>query len=182
MASLAFLHQLPRNFEASFEVPVRLNKPKAYYEAQSLSKYLFVKEIDIKKANLEVLTQGRSWPQGIGYLHAATYLGFFFYILFYLSKILKSFEHKIPFASRNPLYVRNIGFLTIGLGIYEFLIMLLVCSLFHDKFRVLNGHTIEFPSFWDLNIVAIFLGLVLLSLAEVFKQGEELQDLESQTV
>ena len=182
MACLAFLNILPKYHDASFELPVHLENPITYYEVENLSDYLFAKRIEIKKANLEIGTRDKSWPQGIGYLHAAVYLAFFFLILLYLSKILKSFEAKYPFTSRNPLFIRNIGFLSIGLGIYEFLIMLFVCRFFHDKFNLQHGKTLEFPSFWDLNLDAIFLGFILLALAQVFRQGEELQELESQTV
>lgn len=182
MASLAFFNLLPPHLEASFELPVQLKNPMDHYKVENLTEHLYIQEIEIKQANLEIRTKDRSWPQGIGYLHAAIYLSFFFFSLFYLGKIFKSFELTYPFSSGNPVYIRNIGFLSIGLGVYEFLIMLFVCSLFHDKFRLLHGNTLEFPSLWELNISAIFLGFVLISLAEVFKQGKELQDLESQTI
>ena len=179
---LASVGILPKSFDASIEVPVRLDNPIAYYQAKSLDAAYLPKEIEIKKASLEVVPVNRSWPQGIAYAHAAFYLTFYFAILFFLGKIFRSFSSESSFSPNNPSHLRKIGFVAIGLGLYEFLVMLLVASYFHNTFEVQHAETLAFPSFWDINLLAVFMGLIFLSLAEVFNQGWELQELESQTV
>ncbi|MEL6256289.1 MAG: DUF2975 domain-containing protein, partial [Bacteroidota bacterium] len=149
---------------------------------RSLDENFSIKYIEIQKANLEILPSERRWSQGIGYLHGAFYLGIYFAILLFLGKIFKSFKNGEQFSINNPSHIRKIGFFAIGLGFYEYLIMVFVCVYFHDKFILLNGSTISFPSLWEVKYSAVFMGLILLALAEVFNQGWELQELESQTV
>lgn len=182
IAMLAFTGLLPEKFDAFFEVPVNLKNPTTYYSPSSLDEHYSVKYIEIKKANLEILPTERRWSQSIGYFHGAIFLAFYFAILLFLGKIFKSFKDGEQFSIENPAHIRKIGFLSIGLGIYEYLVMVFVCAYFHEKFELLNGTTISFPSLWEINYSAVFMGLIFLSLAEVFNQGWELQELESQTV
>lgn len=182
IALLAFTGQLPENFTAFFEVPVQLENPSSYYKPHSLDENFQVQYIEVKKANLEILVKERSWSQSLGYIHAGIYLSFYFFILFFLGKIFKSFKDGESFSSKNPARIRKIGFLAISLGFYEYLIILFSCVYFHDKFELVNGTTIAYPSLWEIKYSAVFMGLIFLALAEVFNKGKELQELESQTV
>lgn len=166
----------------TFEVPISLNEPSAYFHPKSLDASFSVSHIEIQKANLEVKPQAKAYFQSLGYFHASLYVGFFLGILIFLAKLLKYVKEGDPFNPGNSYSIRNIGLLSIGLGVYEFLFMFGITRFFHHKFTLDHGHTLEYPSIWDMNLVAIFLGLVFISLSQVFKHGFELQDLESQTV
>ena len=182
IALLAFTGLLPENFNAFFEVPIQLEEPSSFYSPHSLDENFEVRYIEIKKANLEILPREKNWSQSLAYVHASLYLSLYFFILYFLGKIFKSFKDGESFSAKNPNYIQKIGFLAIGLGFYEYLIILLSCIYFHDKFTLVNGTTIDFPSLWEIKFSAVFMGLIFLALAEVFNQGKELQDLESQTV
>ncbi|MEM8892719.1 MAG: DUF2975 domain-containing protein [Bacteroidota bacterium] len=182
IALLAFTGLLPENFNAFFEVPIELEEPSAYFAPHSLDENFEIRYIEIKKANLEILPKERNWAQSLAYVHASFYLSLYFFILYFLGKIFESFKDGESFSAKNPTHVRKIGFIAIILGFYEYLIILLSCTYFHDKFELAHGTTIPFPSLWEINYSAVFMGLIFLALAEVFNQGRELQELESQTV
>ncbi len=182
MALLALFGQLPDKLAASFEVPVHLQKMNELYPVKNLHEDYYSAHIEVKDAKLEVLSSKKRWPQALVYLLAGIYVSLFFLILVKLSRVLKTFKTSHPFSWENVGHIRWIGALLVGLGLYEFLVSTVVARIFHDKFRVSNALMLEMPSFWDLNFVALFAGLVLLALSEVFKVGAGFQELESQTV
>lgn len=182
MAAWASFGILPQYHEISVEVPISLDESSSYFSPKSLDNRFLPKEIEIKKANIEVKSKGLSYVSISGYIHASLYIGFFLGIMIFLARILGHVKKGDPFHPQNSVSIRAIGLLSLGIGVYEFLILLLVSQFFHDRFILSHGHTLSYPSLWELNWVSIFLGLVLLVVSRIFKEGSELQDLENQTV
>ncbi len=182
MALLAIIGLLPKNMDATFELPINIQNASAYYPAENLSQQFYSTHIEVKKAELEIMPRNRTWPQTLGYLQAAIYLSFFVGILISLSKILDNFNTDQPFISSNVKYFKWIGLLTIGIAVYEFFLEIIVTNIFADKFVVSNADILNAPSFWQINFIALFLGAVFLAIAEAFKKGVYLQKLEEQTV
>ena len=182
MIVMALFGFLPNDLRATYELPLELHNAENYYTVSDLDSMYVSQGIEVKKAELEVLPDEPRWSQVFAYLQPVIYLGFFMAILHFLSKILVVFRSQTPFSISNVHYLRWIGLITIALGCYKFLIGLIVANTFYDKFEVKHATIIGGPSIWDFNYVAIFLGLVFLVLAEVFKTGHKLQELEEQTV
>lgn len=182
MALLALFGLLPNWLEASFEVPIQLKNPEKFYTPTDLDDRFYSTHIEVKNATLEVKPQQQSWSQTLAYLHAAVYLFFFLGILYFLSKMLDSFRISQPFLRKNIIYLRWMGMLTIGLGLYTFFVRLVISSIFRDKFSVAHANLIDTPSFWDINFVLLFLGMVFLTLTQAFNIGAKLQEFEDQTV
>ena len=182
MALLAMIGSLPKNMDATFELPINIHHTASHYPIEDLSQHFYGTNIEVKKAELEIMPRNRTWPQTLGYLQAATYLAFFMGILISLSKILENFNSDHPFISPNVKYFKWIGLLAICIAVYEFSLNILITNIFADKFIVKNADIVSTPSFWKINFMALFLGAVFLAIAEAFKKGVYLQELEKQTV
>lgn len=182
MAMLALLGILPKYHDISLEVPVSLQETQTYFQPESQDDQFIAKGLHIQKAHIEAKPVDRIYLQSLGYFHASLYVGFFVGILYFLARILKHVKSGHPFHVQNSSFIRAMGLLSLGLGVYEFMILLFTSQYFHDKFTLSHGSTLAYPSVWDFNVVAIFLGLVLLVLSRTFALGSDLQDLENQTV
>lgn len=182
LALLALFGILPANRDVTFELPVKLNNIQSNYPVTSHSTQYSSTHIEAKDVELEILPTKRTYPQFFAHLMAASFVGFYLAILLFLGRIINTIRNGTPFQKRNVASIRWIGILTISIAVYEFLIGWIITSIFSSKFSVENAEILSTASIWDINFITIFLGLVFLVVAEVFRYGKQLQDLEDQTV
>ncbi|MEO1050918.1 MAG: DUF2975 domain-containing protein [Bacteroidota bacterium] len=182
VAIIALFGGLPEKMYATFEVPLSLHNTTSFYSPQEINSDFTVTHIEVKRAELEVLPKNTTWWQMIGYLHAALYIMHFFLVIFLLQRIFKDLKARHTFSRSHILRIRWIGLITISIGIYQFMVRLVVTRVFSGKFVVANADVAAFPTLADFNFVAIFMGMTFILLSEVFKEGTELQELEQQTV
>lgn len=181
-AIMALIGILPKELAGTFELPIILHHADQFYEVEDLHAIYQSTEIEVKKANLEVLPRDSNLAQALLFIIAAIYGVFNYLILLNLSHLLESFKTPAPFKRNNSRYIQIIGLLTIAFPLYKYLIEILVTSVFHKHFLLQNATIPTFPSIWNINFSMLFLGFIILILAEVFKVGADLQDLEEQTV
>lgn len=182
MAIIGLLGLLPPHLHATFEVSIDLQNAQNFYPTEDLDPEYSVTHIEVPKANLEVLPKNKQWPQFLGYLFAAIYTAFFLFILTFLSRVLQTFKINQPFLKRNVSHIRWMGLITLGISIYEFCLNTFIAGFFSSKFSIHGADLKRGADLWEINFTALFLGLVLLTLAEAFKKGNELQTLEDLTV
>ena len=182
MAFLALIGLLPKNMDASFEVPIYLENLPTNYPIEDLHPSFYNVGIELIGADLEIRPKNRTWPQTLGYLQGGLYVGFFFMIFYFLSKIIGEFRNDRPFSISNIKHFKWMGWLAISLAFYRYILGHLIAGIFADKFIVKNAVIIDGPSIWEINFIALFLGAVFLIISEVFKRGNYLQELEEQTV
>ncbi|MEM7103975.1 MAG: DUF2975 domain-containing protein [Bacteroidota bacterium] len=182
MGLVALFGLMPESMNATFELPVKLQNMEAFYEVTDHDNQVTSTHFEVKKANLEVLPSNRTWTQAICYFHGVLYLGFFIGILCCFGRILKAFNNGLPFEKVNSRLLTWIGVLTIGLAVYQFLIHVLVGAVFAGKFTISNAVVQSIPSLLEIDLVAIFLGLIFMAFASAFKKGADLEEFEALTV
>lgn len=135
-----------------------------------------VEQVDIHFATGQIAIKGK----------AATYL-FFLYVfinslylflfLYLLRKILHSLSVKKPFVEENAVHIRTLAVTIIVFELLQGTIELCCYIFIHHKYEF---NTIDRAISLDcFSLEAVFFGLVLLVIAEVFKCGAELKE-ESQ--
>lgn len=121
---------------------------------------------------------GPSVTIGVGIAIAAG-LATAFVSLVLLRRIFTTMTTGTPFLPENVTRIRALGFITIGVGIATGLAEIALGLL------VLNNVTstgIDINYSFKLNLAAVFVGLVILALAEVFRYGTNLQSDSDLTV
>jgi hypothetical protein len=166
----------------SIEIPVRLQKINEFYEAKEFTSGFDNVRIEVEDARLKARPTDSRFLQSLGYLVAAMYTLFFAFILYQLKKIFDTFRKKEPFASQNTRNIRLIGVFTIGLAIFELLVHIIFSMMFNGKFSATNTEFIDGYFLNKINFIALFSGLIILALSEVFKEGAILQENENLTV
>jgi hypothetical protein len=136
MSFIALLGGLPNKMNATYEVPITLKNMEDFYITKDLNSKYQSTHFEVKKANLEVLPTNKRWPQFLAFFLAGVYLALFLGILILLSNILKAFTEKKPFAWSNVRMIRWIGYITIAIGIFEFIINIVISQIFHNKFAI----------------------------------------------
>ena len=138
------------------------------------------KRIEYNDVGLEVYPANNiPLTQGLIYLTALIYVLIIMSILYQLFRILESFHN--PFRKNNIRRIQKIGFLVIGIELYRCIMTLFIYIIIGSKVQVENAEVISF-NILNVNLPLIFLGVIILTLAEVFKQGLILQEFENQTV
>ena len=182
MALLAVFNILPFDVAGTFELPIKLKNMEQFYLAEDLHATYQSTHIEVKKANLEVLPKDKNWGQALLYFMGIIFCLLNYFILVNLTHLLENFQTTTPFKWDNSKYIRRIGWLTIAFPLYKYLVETIVIAIFQPHFSVENATIPGFASLWEINFPLIFLGLIILVLAEVFKTGADLQDLEAKTV
>ena len=167
--------------KVTLEVPLRMKS-----DYRDLATVLFkddvflAKRIEYKDVELEVYPANNiPLTQGLIYLVGLIYVLIIGAILYQLFRILKSFTN--PFQPHNIRRIQRIGFLVMGIEVYRIMMNLSIYIAIGSKVQVRNAEVASF-NIMDVNLSIIFLGILILTLAEVFKQGLVLQELENQTV
>lgn len=181
MAALAIVGFLPEKLAATYEIPIYLHGAESFYPVATSNPSYSISHIEVKRAELEVLPQDRTWPQALAYMIGAFYVGLFCMILFKLSKVLDSFG-SAPFQRSNVHHIRWIGLCVIVLGVFQFVLNTVAGQVFQGQFTAEHATLATAPSFQNINFVALFAGLVMLVLSSVFNTGAELQELEELTI
>lgn len=181
MSFLGGINQLPKNFEASIEIPVQLHQINEHYPITALANNFDKVRIEVDKATLEAVPTNYRFGQCIFYLHAAFWTSFFFLVLFQLAKILETFQKGNPFPQENAQRFRRIGWLVLAFPVYNFLIRFGFSSGFQDAFEISNATILDY-SLWGFDFITFFLGGIILLLGAAFQSGAVLQEYEEQTV
>lgn len=181
-SALAAFDVLPAKFYASYEVPIELHKLNEYYDLTELSAAYDDVYIEVKKANLELKSKSSNISQVSMFLYGGLYMAFWACFIFLLYRILTSINSASAFAAKNYKRIRNLGIMVIVYSLFEPFFGL----IFRLGLKDLEQHIPDFIEIQNLRIsldfTEIFLGLLLIVLAEVFRQGYELKTLEEQTI
>ena len=105
--------------------------------------------------------------------------GFGIWLVYHLRKVFSTLIKKEPFIKENAVRIRIIGLITI---IFELLrtFMKFENGLYLKNKVLLYGGNIT-PKF-ELNFVTIFLGLVIIVIAEIFRIGTQLKEEQELTI
>ena len=169
----------------SYEVydwPIELEQKSASHPVQTLAPDKEIIKITSDQYEISFKTQ-RDWGT-IVYLLGGGILAFAWIIrfLWLIRQILKSMVNKNPFTRDNALRFRQIGFLIMGLPILMAL-RHLVTSWYLSAHFSFPGPSFSpirtFLNHFDLGF--IFLGLLILLLAEIFRMGTEFKE-DSQSI
>jgi len=110
---------------------------------------------------------------------ALAYFSVLVVVIYQLRKIFRSLAGGTPFSLENASRIRLIGLFVIFGELAESLVVF-ACQLYVKSAFLTSG--LEIKAGVDLEISAIFAGLVLLVIAEVFRLGAELQEDRELTV
>ncbi|MEO0897834.1 MAG: DUF2975 domain-containing protein [Bacteroidota bacterium] len=175
------LNFLPEQYQASWEIPLKMNIPFQMLKVNSLDPDLLAHDIEVKEAELEVMPKGR-WLSLFINLIGILYLTIVGGILYYLNRILESLDAPYPFLPKNAIYLQRIALLVLMLSFYKTMMGFMVGLIFVDKFEIGSSlASIQGPSL-SIDFTAFFMAGLLWVLSEVFRKGTELQSLEEQTV
>jgi len=106
-------------------------------------------------------------------------LGVWLLVLHQLRALLRSVAGGTPFAPENPGRIKTVGWVTIAWQTVVPLAKYLVGRVLVGELAI-RGITLKPPI--DFNADALFLGMAILVLAEIFRQASELQREQSLTV
>lgn len=165
----------------TLEVPLEIKSDYKDLANVSFKDNLFLaKRIEYNDVELEVYPANNiPLTQGLIYLVGLVYLLIIASILYQLYRILASFTN--PFQQSNIKRIQKIGFLVMGIELYRIMMILFVQLTIGSKVRIVDAEIASFK-IMDVDLPIIFLGIIILTLAEVFKQGLVLQEFENQTV
>jgi hypothetical protein len=171
------------DWNIQFDIPIQLSGLDEFYPIEFDNKIYKDIEIEIDKASLNIVPVGdRIQLQLFGYTHAILYVLFYFFIFKNLSKLLKSIKNKNPFSRASYHQVRNIGLIILGLAAYSVIFWFVISIVGSSFIQELDLINVSSGVYVDFEWATLFFGLLVLVLAEVFKAGNELKELEEQTV
>ncbi|MDH5372392.1 MAG: DUF2975 domain-containing protein [Acidimicrobiia bacterium] len=95
-----------------------------------------------------------------------------FIVLILLRRIFGTMVVGTPFLTENVTRIRWLGFIVIGAAVVEQIIQIALGLIVLDN---VSSTGLDIAYHFDLNLAAVFVGLIILSLAEVFRYGMTLQ-------
>ncbi|MFC1493352.1 DUF2975 domain-containing protein [candidate division KSB1 bacterium] len=101
------------------------------------------------------------------------------FILFQVRKIFYNLTKEHPFEQENVKRLRIIGFAMIGAEIINWLLFWIMNLIYSDDFYLYPG---EISFGLDKNITVIFIGLVILVIAEIFRVGLDMRKEQELTI
>ena len=166
---------------ATWEIPLKMESEYQPDRVIQIDEAFKATEIEYQRVNLEVLpVENKAFFQGMIYLALFVLVAMGWLILYFLFHVLASIKTD-PFSQENLSRIRKIGLLVIGLELYHFFISLYL-SVSIGKSVVIEGAKV-IPIGWTfIDFGVIFLGIIILVIAEVFRQGFVLQEYENLTV
>ena len=131
-------------------------------------------KMDEAKGSLRVpIASAPVWFRLAAYLGLAIIFALFLRFLFHLRELFRRVRAGAPFDERNATSLRWLGLLLILIdtltSAYSFGLTQLVL-------RAMSPPTVPVTSSFSMDGTAIFVGLVLLALAEIFRRGAVLED------
>ena len=181
MSLTALFGVMPEKFFATIELPLILENTAANYPVTELNEELMSKGIEIKHVELEVLPHDNRTAQFLSYLHAAFYVSLISFILYRLLNFVSSVRSNDPFNGNNVKYIFQIGVTLLTLAVYDWLVRL-ITKISYAKYFVVNDARFAKVTVIDINLELVFCAMIIMVLAQAFKRGNELQELENLTV
>lgn len=164
----------------TLEIPLKLESDFHIENVAFNDNPFLAKKIEYDNVGLEVYpTNNIPLSQCLIYLTALIYILILLSIFYQLFKILEDFTK--PFRPKNINRIKKIGFLVIGIEVYRLTIALLIYIIIGSEIQLENAEVIPF-NIMNIDFPIIFLGILILTLSEVFKQGNILQEYENQTI
>ncbi len=107
------------------------------------------------------------------------------FMVFLLRKFFATLQETGPFILQNAIRIRWMGWLIVGAELLRNLVAYL--AMFHLKSKVImQGASISHASFWlhlsELRLDIIFVGVVVLLIAEIFRLGAKMKEEQDLTV
>lgn len=99
-------------------------------------------------------------------------IGAAFLVLILLRRIFTTMRDGTPFLPENVRRIRWLGYIVIAAAVVEQLVTVMLGVVMIDN---VTSAGIELNYAFNLNFTAIFLGLIILAIAEVFRYGTNLQ-------
>jgi len=137
-------------------------------------------KMDEAKGSLRVpIASAPVWFRLAAYFGLSLIFALFLQFLFHLRELFRRVRAGTPFDERNATTLRWLGLLLILIettaSAYSFLLAQLVL-------RAMSPPSVPVTSSYSMDGTAIFVGLVLLALAEIFRRGAELEDEQAHVV
>jgi hypothetical protein len=107
------------------------------------------------------------------WLALAVGLGLMLLTLYHLRRIFQRVREGAPFDAQNALRMRTLGLLVLAFAVYDGVVDLVAASVVR---RGLAAGEIAVPAGIHVDVLSVFMALVLVALAEVFRRGAELED------
>ncbi len=151
----------------------------------------FIDRLDkTNKRPIETIQVAVPFPNGnksleiILFLYRLVELAITFVILFHLRKITRSFSNGSPFIHANQKSIQTIGYMVIFESVFSWILQPIIDILFHVDFMFRDILIAKSVGKIELQFgfSSLFLGLIILVIAEVFKQGIELQEEKELTI
>ena len=119
------------------------------------------------------------WLVGVLWVHAAVAIGLTLLAVHHLRRIFQRVRDGAPFDAQNALRMRWLGLLLLALSLFEGLGRSLTALAVRGR---LVGEEIAVSVAPRIDPTTIFVALVLVALAEIFRRGAELEDEQSLVV
>ena len=166
---------------ATWEIPLKIESELHPEKITHSDNAFIATKVEYDRVELEMLpTKNKSLTQGMIYLTGFGFSVISFLILFNLFQVLANLDTQ-TFIRENVQRVRRIGLLAIGFELYRFSLSLLLSLTIGPKIDI-QGAEVVAIGWTNLDFNIIFLGIIILVIAEVFKQGYVLQEYENLTV
>jgi hypothetical protein len=109
----------------------------------------------------------------------AVLLGLAVLTLHHLRRIFQRVRDGAPFDAQNALRMRTVGWLMLAGALYESTVEVVVALAVRGS---IDAGQITVSPWTDVDLMGIFMALVVVALAEVFRRGAELEDEQSLVV
>ncbi len=180
-SGFAFTGYLPERFVPSMEIPITVNNLNQYFDFSTLKDHYSDVELEMRGLNLELVPRSADNIEGWIYLFVAIYIAFYSYAAFLLYKILRSIAQGQAFDPAQYVRIRDLGIAVIVIELFHILIIPILGGLWSDLTNILpQGISTNFQL--EIDFAVIFLGMIILVLSEIFRQGSHLKELEELTV
>ena len=166
-----------REWEWGVPVPVVIQDTEVTVQSRWGSGSL---EVDDARGSLRLpIAMLPWWLFALLWTHAAAAVGLTVLFLHHLRRIFQRVRDGIPFDAANAMRLRRLGMVLLALallnGVAELVVTLAVRGQLSD------GNVIV-PAAIPIDMSLVFVGLVLIALAEIFRRGAELEDEQSLVV
>jgi hypothetical protein len=144
------------------------------------SEALDVENAIIRQASGKLLFRSTNGSLLVAYLSLViVWLGAALLIIHQLRSVFRTLVAGQPFVRANATSIRVIGIVVIAMEIARFLLLVAQSAFLRGSFTFEGLTLTAFPR---PNLGVIFVGLVILVIAEVFRQGSELREEQELTV
>jgi hypothetical protein len=167
----------PPRIEVSLELPVafRVEAEPHHLTAAPLS----VEHAHLEKARGSLVFSPQSRLVAEGAVLLIVVLALVMWVLGQLRAVFRTLRAGQPFVAGNATRIRRIAYAVI---VGELLRTVAAYAGMHYAMTHFSIQGLRLESRWDLNIVAIITGLIILVIAEVFREGTRLDEEQSLTV